>query len=502
MSTRATKSRQSKPRQAKGDGSLDLAWRRLLSDAQDDLVPDPLAYEDFKSDKDNLLKSVKQRLQAGYEPTDLLKMDVPKSEFAFRPGSIPVIEDRLAYTALIGSFAEMIDSTLEDEDVVASYRVQTGRKRALFKFGLNQWFKFQNQVRAAYDEGYRYLLATDLTAYFDHIDHNILAGHLRGVGVKEAPVDLLTKLLRHWAEGKSIGIPQGLDPSSLLGNFYLDPLDKSMVREKYRYVRYVDDIRVFGHTRSELRRAMLHIVRETRDLGLHVQTGKTAVYENEEILDIINERQANLAAIDYHLGFGNPELAAEEAMQTLKGLLRTDSFNDRHFRKCLNALRKAESPLGVRYALQKINDLEPWAQTTTNYLRLFIRSHPTIKRRLMTHLKDADQNIYETPEFWFVRTLKDAATLPRDFLNWCRKRIQDKDCHWNCRGQYALLLGSHGDLSDQQLVRRLVASRENDYERRAFIVALKNLPQPDKKRVLARLCTTYPHLRPAIMLAT
>ena len=464
-------------------------------------MPDPLAYEDFKTDKNNLLKDVKRRLQDGYEPTDLLKMDVPKSEFAFRPGSIPVIEDRLAYTALIGSFAELIDSMLEDEDVVASYRVQAGSKKSLFKFGLNQWFKFQSQVRTAYDEGYRYLLATDLTAYFDHIDHNILASHLRSAGVREAPVNLLTGLLGHWAEGKSIGIPQGLDPSSLLGNFYLNPLDKSMVREKYRYMRYVDDIRVFGKTRSELRRAMIHIVREARELGLHVQTGKTAVYENGGILDIINERQANLAAIDYHLGFGNQELAAEEAVQTLKDLLRADSFNDRHFRKCLNALRKAQSPLGVRYALQKINDLEPWAQTTTEYLLLFVRSHPTIKRRLMTHLRDKDQNIYETPEFWFVLTLKSAATLPREFLNWCRKRMQDKDCHWNCRGQYALLLGTHGDLSDLQLIARLINSRENDYERRAFVVALKHLSQPDKKRVLDRLQRNYPHLHPAIMLA-
>lgn len=274
-----------------------------------------------------------------------------------------------------------------------------------------------------------------------------------------------------------------------------------MVREKYRYMRYVDDIRVFGKTRSELRRAMIHIVREARELGLHVQTGKTAVYENGGILDIINERQANLAAIDYHLGFGNQELAAEEAVQTLKGLLRADSFNDRHFRKCLNALRKAQSPLGVRYALQKINDLEPWAQTTTEYLRLFVRSHPTIKRRLMTHLRDTDKNIYETPEFWFVRTLKSAATLPCEFLNWCRKRMQDKDCHWNCRGQYALLLGTHGDLSDLQLIARLINSRENDYERRAFVVALKHLAQPDKKRVLDRLQRNYPHLHPAIMLA-
>ena len=474
----------------------------MMHDARDDLVPDPLAYEDFIAMKHSVVDRVRSRLAAGYEPSSLLRMDVPKSELAFRPGSVPLIEDRLAYTALVGSFAAKLDEALEAEDVVPSHRVLTGRKKSLFKFGVRQWFKFQDLVRDGYCEGgYRYLLVTDLTAFFDHIDHDILISQLRSVGVRETSLALLRTMLKHWSGGKSIGIPQGLDPSSLLGNFYLDPLDKSMVRSGYSYMRYVDDIRVFASSRSELKRAMLHVVRLTRDLGLHVQTGKTKIYEGSTILDIVNARQAEIAAIDYHLDYGEDDLAIDRVEHVLRDLLTADTFNDRHFRKCLNSLKKVRSPLGVKYTLRKLPELEPWAQSAAEYLEPFVRSHPSIKRRLMEYLMDRDRNVFETPEFWFAWTLKNATRLPREFLDWCRDRVQDRDCHWNCRAQYALLLGIHGDLADKLLVRSLVPSRENDYERRAFLVALKSLPEPEKGTAISGFRTDYPHLEPAIALA-
>ena len=56
-------------------------------------------------------------------------MDVPKGKLAVRPGAVPVIEDRLVYTAIVDSFAERIDKALKGEGVVPSYRVQGGKKR-------------------------------------------------------------------------------------------------------------------------------------------------------------------------------------------------------------------------------------------------------------------------------------------------------------------------------------------------------------------------------------
>ncbi len=480
---------------------LELAWRRVLTDARDDLVPDPLSYEDFIPKKAEILGNVRKKLQRGYSPSSLLHMDVPKSKLAMRPGSVPAIEDRLVYTAVVGSFAEGIDGSLEDESIVPSYRVASKRKKYLFKFGIKQWFKFQDLMRQAYSDGYKYALVTDLTAYFDHINHELLLGQLRSLGVPDQKLTLLKTLLDHWSEGRPVGIPQGLDPSSLLGNVYLDPLDKHMVRGGHRYFRYVDDIRVFAKSEADLRRSMLEITRQTRALGLHVQTGKTNIFQDEEILDLVNERQTQLGAIDYHLDYGDTDMAEEEIQRVLRDLMKRGQFNERHFRKCLNGLRKLESGLGVAPTLQRLDTLEPWAQSVSEYLSLFAKSHASIKRRIMELLMDRDRNIFEWPEYWLVRTLRNAASLPRDFLDWCGERIQDPTCHWNCRGQYALVLGTHGDLADRRLVLQLIPSRDNDYERRAFVASLKNLPEPEKGKALQRLQRDYPSVEAALALA-
>ena len=201
----------SSARSTRGGGDLSLAWRRMLNDARDDLVPDPLSYQDFALRKANILASVRERLESSYSPSSLLHMDVPKSRLALRPGAIPLIEDRIVYTAIVGSFAERIDSALEGEEVVPSYRVLTGRKKNLFKFGVRQWFKFQDLMRDAHAAGYRYALFTDLTAYFDHIDHDLLISQLRSLGVPERTLKVLGMLIGHWSDGSPVGIPQGLD---------------------------------------------------------------------------------------------------------------------------------------------------------------------------------------------------------------------------------------------------------------------------------------------------
>ena len=134
-------------------------------------------------------------------------MDVPEGNLTLRPGSIPLIEDRLVYTAIAGAIADTVDAALEPETVVPSYRVRRGKRDDnLFKFGIDQWFKFQELIREGYRAGYRHLLSTDLTAYFDHVDHNILDSQLEAAGVHASLRQLLKNMLNEWS-GTDIGIP-------------------------------------------------------------------------------------------------------------------------------------------------------------------------------------------------------------------------------------------------------------------------------------------------------
>ena len=161
-----------------------------------------------------------------------------------------------------------------------------------------------------------------------------------------------------------------------------------MVRSGYHYFRYVDDIRVFARSEAELERAMVDVIRQTRALGLHVQTGKTQIVRGDGILELVNERQTEFELIDYHLDIGLIGIAEEEIRSVLRDLMSSGNFNERHFRKCLNGLKKARSAAGVQSTLRKLDDLQPWAQSVSEYLRPYARSHVSIKRRLMEFLMD------------------------------------------------------------------------------------------------------------------
>ncbi|MDP9238283.1 MAG: RNA-directed DNA polymerase [Chloroflexota bacterium] len=470
----------------------------MLQDADDDLVPDVLKYEDFIATKLAITADVAKRLRAGYSPSSLLRMDSPKGNLTLRAGAIPELEDRLVYTAIAGVIADVADKSMEAETVVPSYRVRIGKRdEFLFRFPVMQWFKFQDLIRAGYDDGYRYMFRTDLTAYFDHIDHESLKAQLAGLGVHKGVIHLLGLLLDHWLDRKT-GIPQGSAPSSLLGNLYLDPLDKHMIRRGYRYFRYMDDICVFGHSRDELQRAAIEIIHQTRLLGLHIQTAKTQIHEGTAILALVNERQSALEAIDYGFDINRPDIAVAQVHAVLKELLAKRPLNERHFRKCLNSLRRAKSPDGVPATLKHLDTFLSTANQIAVYLRDYVRTHPSIRTTLIKYLMSPTTTIYEWPEYWFTWTLQGARNLPRPFLDWARTRMQYPECHWAVRAQLALLLGSFGDFSDRTLVLSLVPSRENDYERRGFIRALSGLPNPQKAIALRKIELDYPSLAAAV----
>ncbi len=75
-----------------------------------------------------------------------------------------------------------------------------------------------------------------------------------------ASVDL-NPSLRH-------GIPQGPLASNFLAECFLLPLDEAMKKGGIRYVRYVDDIRIFTKERLQASRAALDLEVQCRNLGL------------------------------------------------------------------------------------------------------------------------------------------------------------------------------------------------------------------------------------------
>lgn len=103
-----------------------------------------------------------------------------------------------------------------------------------------------------------YFVKLDIRKFFETVDHGVLKALVRHV-VKDPRVLWLVDLfIDHGAPGSpaGIGMPIGNLTSQNFANFYLHPLDH-LIKEGMRvrgYVRYMDDMILFGHSSRALHR--------------------------------------------------------------------------------------------------------------------------------------------------------------------------------------------------------------------------------------------------------
>jgi len=124
----------------------------------------------------------------------------------------------------------------------------------------------------------------DIKAFFDHIDHDIL---MRMVALKakdKRVLKLIGKYLRCGVleNGKvkraAKGTPQGGPLSPLLGNIYLDALDKELGRRGVAFCRYADDVTIYAKSPRSAQRILESIVEWiAKNLKLEVNRTKSGI---------------------------------------------------------------------------------------------------------------------------------------------------------------------------------------------------------------------------------
>jgi len=468
--------------------NLDLAWSRLLEDRQNDFFPDPLDHREFRHRLGDQLAKITFALERGqYVPTESIPYDVPKPGFFLRPASYLSTRDRVLYQALIDLVATNIDTHLSPPDIVFSFRLNDdGQRSRMFRPGVARWLQFRSEIRKAYyDEEYEFFINTDVTGYFESIEHGRLHDLLLAFHAPKDAALMLMKLLSCWSRGDR-GLPQGFDPSSMLGNCYLDPLDKHMLRAGIRFFRYNDDICIFGRTAAEVRRAQQLLERELRALGLHIQTKKTVLFEGDEIRKFVDKRQDEIAAIDYAEFRGDVEESLEQTKALLDELLANEkAFDDRHFRKCINTLIRHRDDHAVDAVIARLDQMPYAANRLGEYLRLFAdRSY--VQQAVIAFVRDGNRNLFEWQEAWLLRTLLGAEDLSSECLEWARRRAQDRSCSWPIRCTAIQVLEQFGDGADIQMLANDFRAAEEPPLQRARLKACARLPANTRKSLFDR----------------
>jgi hypothetical protein len=476
-------------------GALDLekAFRRLQQDKRDDVWPDIVGYRDYRRELETNLESLKDKITApgSYQASLPLGINLPKRGFTLRPGIMPLLEDRILYQAI----ADLLAPNFHAESCVYSNRLSGDpTSTRMFIQGVQLWLAFQDQVATLCGE-YPYVVEADITAYFDHIIHDLLLhriddlfrDHVDRPLLREAK-QLLQRLWRRWSRGRyRFGIPQVNDPSSFFGNLYLDELDKWMCRHGYIFLRYVDDMRIFAEDEPSARRALADLIVELRKMGLYVASAKTAIKESDEVLEQLGEGRQRIDAIEAELNSGVAERVEEAALlleQFFTELVDDPNrFNDRHFRYCVNRFKRLRaSGLGeemharvIDEVLERLKSMPYSTDIFADYLSLFPQDE-NVQESVLEFL-EGPYNIYPWQEMLLLELLirSDISSDLRDRALEIARAAAHRSGHPACRAKALILWGKNGDYADRREIRSLYYDEPRMDVQRAIVVAIQEM---------------------------
>jgi hypothetical protein len=217
----------------------ELAAKRILVDVKSDFIYAPHISNVFRNAREDLTDSVATELKNGrFAPGAPVTIEVPKSArmqtasprtrgptFS-RPGSILLPKDRLFYQALADLAAPLIEKR-SNRRRSFSHRLAEPASAEMFESSRASWNRMQKSLNKMSDSVERvYVIKADVANFFGSVNQHTLVNHLEAIGYP-APLrnalDAFLVLLT--GDRNSRGIIQGVFPSDLFGNFYLNPID-------------------------------------------------------------------------------------------------------------------------------------------------------------------------------------------------------------------------------------------------------------------------------------
>ena len=132
------------------------------------------------------------------------------------------------------------------------------------------------------------------------------------MGLDEDAIKLLMQCLRKWTSSTwsvgpetiyhEHGIPQGPLSSGMLSEVVLQHIDKAGERgSRTRYIRYVDDIKIFAKSEDELRRKLIALDLSSKEIGLFPQTSKINIRQinnpDDEIKSVSRPPEASIKPV-------------------------------------------------------------------------------------------------------------------------------------------------------------------------------------------------------------
>jgi len=455
-------------------------------------VPDILGFlhvkrwfkPDFSTEVGNLLEEYEKGTAV---PELLLRIDVPKSNFAIRPMARPSIKDWLIYEAIIEYLSKEIlkqNEICKNSFSILNFKAHHAKKTKI-------WLKFDDYSRRFYKDGYKYCVTADLTGYYENINLEELRKRIINYAENNEDnkkvINVLFGLLRKWSDERisGYGLPQGPSASSFLADVFLDYVDRQM--EKYKgYFRYMDDFRIFCKREIDAKVALKELIIALRNIKLNINAKKTAILKGKEIEErLFDPHKSLLNMIEIIIKSGNKKLIEKVVVPSLLKLFE-DAFSDDPFEKAhlnfslyrLSILHHSDFKFDTKRIKKIIQDnflSKPHhIGLFCNFLSMFPKDKEIVKF-LIGFLKSED-NIYEWQELKVLQTLlKFDVEMDRSDIDFFIRSARDSNKHYGVRAFYFLLSGKYGNNRDRELIVDSYYGLRGIYTKLAVILAVQEL---------------------------
>ncbi|MGH9711743.1 MAG: reverse transcriptase domain-containing protein [Candidatus Acidiferrales bacterium] len=342
-----------------------------------------------------------------YEPSHACKIFLPKKSGILRPYTILTVEDQIVYQAMVNVVAERLAPKARNQYLTVTFgHMYAGKASTWFyKPWRHGYLAFNKAARNSFRRGLRFAASFDLTACYDTLDYRVLCHFLRELKCDQEFCEKLKEYLGVWAATDtriyhSHGIPQGPLASGLLSEVVLRHFDLNYgTKSNVRYLRYVDDIRLFAHREDALRRMLVRLDTLSKDIGLFPQAAKINIHEIKDIEDelksISNAYEAEEEDED-----GPPDQT--RVRRAIIGLTRR--FTVKSDTKLKYLLARADPSAVLNNRLLRIAFRRPdLIPNIMRYFRKYDRLPSSVSKALLNSLKK--EPLYESTTAEIVTTL-------------------------------------------------------------------------------------------------
>lgn len=302
---------------------------------------------------------VRTRLQAGAMNTPASYISAKKALQGTRPVAILGMGERIAYRALS-------EYTLGQVEQLAR---EAGQYTQFLQGPISFAFDGVSGLRRLGSAKVSHVVETDITAFYQYVDHDILRDELYLQTANIEGADLIHEFLSE-LQASAYGLPQLFGPSDWLSEIYIRILERELVRQGFNVWRYNDDFRIAALSYDEAQDVVEACSSAARGLGLVLNEQKTRILRfvtymfkniNASIVDAADEFDPNAPDFSVSEYKSDGDATLDEAVKTVASLdLDRDdenlidlrnlmADNIKNLRKAIKTFTRNSSPGGEAF---------------------------------------------------------------------------------------------------------------------------------------------------------